>query len=114
MKSKTRTKRVDVVLKGKLLEEFEEFCKGLGKTKADVLRSAIVEYLRRQGVKIKVNGGNEKRKTVGCKVSEGVFNALEAFVKVSKKKKGDVIREAISEFVKKGKARQLELVEVKK
>jgi predicted DNA-binding protein len=114
MRSKVKTKRVDVVLKGGLLEEFEKFCKELGKTKSEVVRSAVVEYLRRQGVKIKVNGGNEKRKTVACRVAEGVFNALEAFVKVSKRKKGDVIREAVSEFMKKGKARQLELVEVKK
>jgi metal-responsive CopG/Arc/MetJ family transcriptional regulator len=111
---RSKAKRVDVVLKGKLLEEFEKFCKELGKTKSEIIRSAIVEYLRRQGVKVKVNGGNERKKTVGCRVAEGVFNALEAFAKVSKKKRGDVIREAILEFVKKGKARQLELVEVKK
>jgi metal-responsive CopG/Arc/MetJ family transcriptional regulator len=114
MKSRGRTKRVDVVLKDKLLEEFEEFCKELSKTKSEVIRSAIVEYLRKQGIKIKVKGGNEKKKTVGCRMAEGVFDALEAFVRVSKKKRGDVIREAISEFVKRGKAKQLELVNVKK
>jgi len=114
MGERTKTKRVDVILKGKLLEEFENFCKEASKTKSEVLRSAIVEYLRKQGVKIKVNSGNERKKTVGCRIAEGVLNALEAFVKVSKKKRGDVIREAISEFVKRGKAKQLELVNVKK
>jgi metal-responsive CopG/Arc/MetJ family transcriptional regulator len=83
-----------------LLKKLEDYCKKTQLSKSDVVREALIGYLKKRGIEVKVNESSESKKVVGCKLSDELFGVLDGFTKKVSKSKADILKEAVEEFLK--------------
>jgi len=83
-----------------LLRKLEDYCKKTQQSKSDVVREALIGYLKKRGIEVRVNENSEPKKVVGCKLSDELFGILDGFAKKVSRSKVDILKEAVEEFLK--------------
>jgi predicted transcriptional regulator len=113
LKGHLKTRYVYTTLPEPLVKDFEEFCSACGKSKSFIMRAALINYLKMHNVQVPEEELVVKKKSIGCRVSEALYNALSTFANAVNTKHTLIFREAIENFLKKAKSKQLQLFDRK-